>query len=243
MTGIPQSTYVFILNLQSCSTDVTWDGLRNISLRGGYVSTPVLPVFVYMFCSPDIVVQSLSRVRLFATAWAAARQASLSFTISRSLLKFMSIESVMLSYHLTLCHTLLLLPSIFPNIRGSFPMSRLFSSGGQSTGASASASVLPMSIQGWFPLRWTSLISLLSKGLSRVLYSTTIWKHQFVQLSAFFNVQLSHPYMTTRKTISKVMSLLLNILSRFVIAFLPKSKHLLISWLQSPSAVILKTNK
>ena len=126
---------------------------------------------------------------------------------------------------------------------GSFPMNQLFASGGQSTGASASASVLPMSIQGWFPLRWTSLISLLSKGLSRVLYSTTIWKHQFVQLSAFFNVQLSHPYMTTRKTISKVMSLLLNILSRFVIAFLPKSKHLLISWLQSPSAVILKTNK
>ena len=160
-----------------------------------------------------------------------------------SLLEFMSIESVTLSYHLTLCLTLLLLPSVFPNISGSFPMSRLFSLGGQSTGASASASVLPMSIQGWFPLKWTSLISLLSKGLSRVLYSTTIWKHQCVRRSAYFNVQLSHLYMTTRKTIGKVMSLLLNILSRFVIAFLPRSKHLLISWLQSPSAVILETNK
>ena len=71
----------FILNLQSCSTDVTWDGLRNSSLRGGYVSTPVLPVFVYMFCSSDTVVQSLSCVRLFVNPWAAARQASLSFTI------------------------------------------------------------------------------------------------------------------------------------------------------------------
>ena len=223
--------------------DVTWDGLRDIPLRGGCIATHVLPVFVYIFCISDIIVRLLSRVQLFVTLWTAARQASLSFTVSLSLLEFMSTESVMLSYHLTLCHTLLLLPSIFPSIRGSFPKSRLFTSGGQSTGASTSSSVLPMSVQGWFPLRWTSLISLQSKGLSRVFYSTTIWKHRFVRHSAFFNVQLSHPHMATRKTIGKVMSLLSNTLSRFVIAFLPRSKHLSISWLQSPSAVILETSR
>ena len=118
----------------------------------------------------------------------------------------------------------------------SFPVSQLFISGGQSSGASAS--VLPMNIQGWFPLGLTGVISLQSKGLSRVFPSTTVWKHQFFS-SAFFMVQLSHPYMTTGKTIaltfvSKVMSLLFTMLSRFVIAILPRSKHLLISWLQSP---------
>ena len=140
---------------------------------------------------------------------------------------------------------------------GSFPMSQLFISGGQSTGASAS--VLPMNIQGWVPLGLTGLISLLSKGFSRVFSSTTVWKHQFFWLSAFFMVQLSHPYMTTGKTIAlttgktialtrwtsagKVMSLLFSTLSRFVIAFLPRSKHLLISWLQSLSTVILEPKK
>ena len=105
-------------------------------------------------------VKSLSCVQLFATPWTAAHQPSLSFTISQSWLKFMSIESVMPSNHLILCHPLLLLPSIFPSIRFFFPMSQLFASGGQSIGASASASVLPMNIQGWFPLGltgfWTS---------------------------------------------------------------------------------------
>ena len=121
---------------------------------------------------------------------------------------------------------------------GSFPTSRFFTSGGQSTGASAAASVLPMNIQGWFPLELTGFIFLQSKGLSRVFCSITIWKHQ--RSSAFFMVQLSHPYMTTGKTIaltiqsfvSKVISLLFNMLSRFVIAFLPRSKCLWISWLQ-----------
>ena len=121
-------------------------------------------------------VQSLSRVWLFATPWTAARQASLSFTISQSLLKLMSIESVMPSNHR--CHPLLLLSSVFPSIR-SFPLSRLFTSGGQIIGALASASVLPMNIQGWFPLGLTGLISLLSKGLSKVFSSTTTRKHQF----------------------------------------------------------------
>ena len=103
-----------------------------------------------------------------------------------------------------------------------------------------------MNIHGWFPLGLTGLISLKSKGPSRVFSSITVQKHQFfLWLSAFFMVQISHPYMTTEKNLSfvqtfvgKVMSLLLNTLSRFVIAFLPRSKCLLILWLQSLSAVI-----
>ena len=108
-----------------------------------------------------------------------------------------------------------------------------------------------MNIQGWFPSGLTRLISLLSKGLSRVLSSTTVQKHQFFSTSAVFMVKLSHPYMTTGKTIAltiwtfvgKVMSLIFNTLYRFVIAFLPRSKCLLISWLQSLSTVILEPNK
>ena len=140
-------------------------------------------------------------------------------------------------------------PQSFP-ASGSFPMSQFFASGGQSIGVSASASVLPMNIQDWFPLGWTGWISLQSKGLSRVFSNTTVQKHQFfsVQLSL---VQLSHPYMDTGKAIAltrwtfvgKVTSLFFNILSRLVITFLPRSKHLLISWLQSPSAVILEPRK
>ena len=120
----------------------------------------------------------------------------------------------------------------------------------QNTGTSASALILPVSIQGFFTLRSTGLISLLSKGLSGVFSSTTVQKH-LLWHSAYFMVQLSHPYMTTGKTIAltrrtflgKVMSLLLNMLSRLVITFLPRSKRLLISWLQSPSAVILEPKK
>ena len=89
----------------------------------------------------------------------------------------------------------------FPASR-SFPVSRLFASGGQSTGVSASASVLPMNIQGWLPLGFTGLISLLCKGLSRVFSSTTVQKHQFFWCSAFFMVQLSYLYKTNGKTIA-----------------------------------------
>ena len=109
-----------------------------------------------------IVALSLSHVQLFATPWTAAWQASLSFTISLSLLRFMPIESVMLSNHLILCHPLLFCLQSFP-ASGSFPMNRLFTSGGQSIGASASASVLPANIQGGFPLVLNGLISLQSK--------------------------------------------------------------------------------
>ena len=122
---------------------------------------------------------------------------------------------------------------------GSFLMSPLFASGGQSIGASVSALVLSLNIQDWFPLGSTGLISLQSKGISRVFSSTTVQKHQLFHISLFM-VQLSHPYMTTGKTIAltiwtfvgKVISLLFNTVSGFVIAFLPVSRHLLISWLQ-----------
>ena len=124
-----------------------------------------------------VVVQSLSCVRLFATPWTAAHQASLSFTNSRSLLKLMSMESVMPSNHLILCRPLLLPPSIFPSIRVFSNESA--TSGGQSVGVSASVSVLPMNIQGWFLLGSTGWISLQSKGFSSVFSNTTVQKHQF----------------------------------------------------------------
>ena len=141
-------------------------------------------------------------------------------------------------------------PQSFP-ASGSFQMSHLFTSGGHSIGVSASTSVLPMNTQDWSPLGWTGWISLQSKGLSRVFFNTTVQRNQLFWHSAFFIIQLSHPYMTTGKTIAlirqtfvgKVMSLLLNKLFRLVITFLPRSKHLLISWLQSPSAVILEPRK
>ena len=148
-------------------------------------------------------------------------------------------------------------PQSFPP-SGSFPVSQLFRSGGQSIGASVSASVLPMNIQGWFPLGLTGWIPLLSKGLSRVFSNTTVQKHQFFSAQPPLWSNLSHLYMTTGKTIAltirtfvgKVMCLLFNMLSRFVLAFLPRSKHLLISclfgmmkklcrWMMVPVAVIL----
>ena len=134
----------------------------------------------------------------------------MSFTISQSLLKLMSTESVMPSNHLILCHPLLLTYNLSQHQGlfqwvGFFPMSQLFISGGQSIGGSASASVLPMDIQDWFPLGWTGWISLLSKGLSRVFSSSP--KASVLQCSTFFIVQLSHPYMTTGKTIAYYLAL------------------------------------
>ena len=129
-------------------------------------------------------VKSLSHVQLFATPGTTALQASLSITNSQSLLKFMSIELVMLSNYLVLYCPLLLSLQSFPAL-GSFPMNPLFTSGDQSIGVSASASVPPVNIQDWFPLGWTSGISLYSKGLSRIFSSTTVKKHQF------FSIQLS----------------------------------------------------
>ena len=123
-------------------------------------------------------VQSLSCVQLLATPWTAARQPSLSITNSWNLLKLTSIDSVMLYSHLILCLPLLRPPSICPSIK-VFSMSQLFASGGQSIGVLASASVLSMNIQCWFPLELTGLISLLSNGLSRGFSSIIVQKHQF----------------------------------------------------------------
>ena len=145
---------------------------------------------------------------------------------------------------------------------GSFPRSQLFAWDGQNTGVSASESVLPMNTQNWSLLGWSGWISLQSKGLSRVFSNTSLvmlksllqqhsWKASIFQCSAFFTVQFSHPYMTNGKNIAltrltfvgKVMSLLFNMLFRLVMAFLPRSKCLLLSWLQSPSVVILEPKK
>ena len=129
---------------------------------------------------------------------------------------------------------------------GSFPMSQLFAWGGQNIGVSASASVLPMNTQDWSLLGWTGWISLQSKGLSRVFSNTTVQKHSFfcTQLSLWSNSHM-HTWLLEKTTaltrwtfVGKVMSLLFNTLSRFVIAFLPRSKPILNSWLQSPFVVI-----
>ena len=195
-------------------------------------------------------VQSLSHVRLFAIPWIAARQASLSITNTRSSLRLTSIESVMPSSHLILCHPLLLLPPIPPSIR-------VFSS--ESTLRmrwqkywSFSFSIIPSKeIPGLISFRMDWLDLLAVQGTLKSLLQHHSSKASILWHSAFFTVQLSHPYMTTGKTIAltrrtfvgKVKSLLLNMLSRLVITFLPRSKHLLISWLQSPSAVILEPPK
>ena len=174
--------------------------------------------------------QLLSHVQLFVTPWTTAHQALLSFTISQSLLQLMSIESIIPFNHFIICHPFSSWPQSFLASE-SFPISHLFTSGGQRIRASASASVFPMNIQGWFPLGWTGLISLQSKGLPGVFSSTTIWEHQFFDAEPNIMAQLSHPYMTTGKTISltrwtfvgKVMSLLFNML---LCLFVAKNPHL-----------------
>ena len=180
------------------------------------------------------LVQSLSRVQLFAIPWTAARQASLSFTISQSLLTLTSIESMMPSNHLIVCHPLLLLLSIFPSIRVfsresalciKWPMYRSFSF---SISPSNQYSGLISFRTDWFDL-------LAVQGILKSLLQYHSLKASILCLSAFFMVQLSHQYMTTGKTtaltiwtfVSKVVSLHFNMLSRFVIAFLPRSKCLL----------------
>ena len=167
----------------------------------------------------------------------------------RSLFKFMSIESMMLSSHLILCLCLLICIQSFPT-SVSFPMSCLFSSSGPSIRAWASASVLPMNIQDWFPLGWTGLISVQFKWLSWVFSNITVQKHQFfsTQPSLCTNSHIltwlgKTTALTLQTVVSKVMSLLSNTLSRFVKDFLPRSKCLWISWLKSPSTVILELKK
>ena len=194
--------------------------------------------------------QSLSRVQLFATPQTAARQSSLSITNSWSPPKPMSIELVMPSNHLLLCRPLLLLPSVFPSIRVfsnesalriRWPKYQRFS-----------FNISPFNEHpalNSFRMDWLDLLAV--QGTLKSLLQHHSSKASILRHSAFFIPQLSHPYMTTGKTIAltrrtfvdKVMSLLFNMLSRLVISFLPRSKRLLISWLQSPSAVILEPPK
>ena len=200
----------------------------------------------------EIYCCSATHVQFFVTPWTAARQASLSINNSLGLLKLMSIELVMPStisfYVIPFFSCLQSSPA-----SGSFLMNWLFASGGQSIGASASASVLLINTQDWFPLGLTDFDLLAGQGTLKSLLQYHSSKASILWHSAFFIVQLSHPYMTTGKTIAltrwtfigKVISLVLNMLSRLVITFLPRSKRLLISWLQSSSSVILepKINK
>ena len=194
--------------------------------------------------------QSLSHVQLFATPGTAAHQASLSITNSRSLLKLMSIKSVMPSNHLILCHPLLLPPSIFPSIRVFANDSLLCIRWPDYW--SFSFNISPSNeYSGLISFRMDWFDNLAIQGTLKSLLQHHSSKASVLWRSVFFIVQLSHPYMTTGKTIaltkwtfvSKVMSLLFNMLSRFVITFLPRSKHLLISWLQSPFAVILEPKR
>ena len=190
-------------------------------------------------------VQPLSCVQLFVIPWTAKHQASLSITNSQSLFKPMSIKSVIPSNHLILCCPLLLLPSNFPNIKvfsnESVLCIRWLKYWSFSFNVSTS-SEYPGLIS--FRIDWFDLLAV--QGTLHSLLQHHNSKESILQCSAFFMVQLSHPYMTTGKTIAltrwtffgKVMSLLFNMLSRLVTAFLPRSKRLLISWLQLPSEVI-----
>ena len=195
-------------------------------------------------------VQLLSCVQLFVTPWTAACQASLSITNSRSFLKLMSIESVMPSNRLSLCRPLLLPPSVFPSIRVFSNESALrirWPKYWSVSFSSCPSNEYPGLIS--FRMDWFDLLKVQRTLKSLLQHQSS--KASILQHSAFFIVQLSHPYMSTGKTIAltrqtfvgKIMCLLFNMLSRLVIAFLPRRKYLLISRLQSPSALILEPRK
>ena len=209
--------------------------------------------FLFQYSSHCLVVlhifsvQSLTCVQLFVNPWTAVRQASLSITNSWSLLKLMSIKPMMPSNHLILCRPLLLLPPIPPSIRVFSSESVLHIRWPKYW--SFSFSICPSTEHSGlisFRLDWLDLLAV--QGTLKSLLQHHSSKASIVQCSAFFIVQLSHPYMTTGKTIAltrqtlvgKVMSLFFNMLSRLVLTFLPESKCLLISWLQSSPAVILE---
>ena len=184
------------------------------------------------------------------TPWTVSHQAFLSITNSQSLIKLMSIQSVMPSNHLILCRPLLLLRSIIPSIRIYSNESVLHIMWPKYW--SFSFSISPSNENSGlisFRIDWLGLLAV--QGTLKSLLQHRSSKASILHCSAFFMVQLSYPYMTTRKTIAlirqtivgKVMSLLFNMLSRLVITFLPRSKRLLISWLQSPSTVILEPPK
>ena len=200
-------------------------------------------IYMYTYIS----VQSLSHVRLSVTPWTVAHQASLSITSSWSLLKLMSSELVMPSNHLILCHPLLLL-LIFPRVFSSESVLRIRWPKYWSFSFNISPSNKYSGLIS-FRIDWLDLLAV--QGILRNLLQHPSSKASILQHSAFFIVQLSHPYMSTGKTIAltrrtfvgKVISLLSNILFRLFITFLLRGKRLLISWLQSPSAVILEPKK
>ena len=184
------------------------------------------------------------------TPWIVAQQASLSFTIPWNLLKSRSIESVMPSNHLILCRPLLLLPSIFPSIRVFSSKSVLQIRWPEYW--SFSFNISPSNeYSGLISFRMERLDLLTVQGTLKSLLQQHSSKAWILRCPAFFIVQLSHPYVTSGKAIAltrrtfvgKGMSLLFNMLSRLITTFLPRSKHLLISWLQSPSTVILEPLK
>ena len=195
-------------------------------------------------------VQSLSQVQHFVTIWTSAHQASLSITNSRSFLKLMALKLVMPSNHLIPCHSLLLLPSIFPGIRVFANESVLqirwpkyWSFSFRISPSNECSGLIS------FRMDWLDLLAV--PGTLKSLLQNHSSKASILRCSAFFIIQLSHPYMTTGKNraltrwtfVGKVMSMLFHMLSRWVIAFFQGVKCLLISWLQSPSAVILEPKK
>ena len=203
-----------------------------------------------MDVSVSVSIQLLSSVRLFENMWSTACQVSLSITNSQSLLKLIFTESVMPSNCRFLCHPLLLLPPIPPSIRVFSNESTLHMRWPKYW--SFSFSINPSSEHPGlisFRMDWLDLLAV--QGTLKSLYQHHSSKASIFWCWAFFTAPLSHPYMTTGKTIAltkwifvgKVMSLLFNMLSRLVITFLPRSKCLLISWLQSPYAVILEPKK
>ena len=238
---------------KSCHNN-QWKGMQ-IGIHSGWLTIisyiiadcclclPIIESIIIQFSS----VQSLSHVRLFATPRTTALQASLCITNSQSSPKFMSIDSVMPSNHLILCHPLLLPPSVFPSIRIFSNESALRIRWPKYW--SFSFNISPSNEHPGiisFRMDWLDLLAV--QGTLKSLPQHPSSKAAILRRSAFFTAQLSHPYLTTGITIAltrwtfvgKVMSLLLNMLFRLVITFLPRSKRLLISWLQSPSTVILE---
>ena len=220
------------------------------------LNTPGSPVRHYLQKFAQIMsiefgsVQSLSHVRLFMIPWTAACQASLSITNSQSLFKLTTIESVMPSSHLILCYPLPLLPAIPPSIRvfsNESPLCMRWPKYWSFSFNISPSNEHPAPIS--FRMDWLDLLAV--QGMLKSLLQHHSSKAIILRCSAFFIVQLPHPYRTTGETtvltrhtfVDKVMSLLFNILSRLVITFLPRSKRLLISWLQSPSAVIWEPPK
>ena len=216
----------------------------------GHCCTTFLQVISQSYyCFGNFVIQLISRVQIFETPWAAACQDSPSFIISWSLLKLMSIKLVMPPNNLIFCRPLLLLPSVFPSIRVFSNESALLIRWPKY--CSFSFSISPFNEYSGlisFRTEWFDLLA--AQGTLNLLLCHS-QKASILRRSAFFTVHLSHPYITTRKTIvltiqafvGKMMSPLSITLSRCVIAFLPRRKRLLTSWLQSPSAVILEPKK